>query len=142
MYLLNDGFTYYDNSGQHRSRGAFLLLLDRDNADELRAIVRKVALSQCGHFMMGTARVFGQSIPVSGAYGSDGLPRTIDRMDYHLDDNYKVIVDNPQWVDRVWQSAVPLPDHLYAQWANGGGWNSAGREAPAIRQWAIETFGL
>lgn len=43
----------------------------------LYAAVRKVALTQVGHFMMGTANVGGHRITLSGPVGNDGLPMTI-----------------------------------------------------------------
>ena len=86
----------------------------------MRAIVRKVAMQQCGHFMMGYARAFGHIITISGTYGADGLCRSVDR--------------------EVWDKAVEVPDWLYEEWAHGKGWNSAGSEGPAMRQWALENF--
>ena len=110
---------YYDADGtQHSGRGSFLMLCQTDGSDEIRAIVRTVALHQLGHFMMGTARARGHSITVSGAYGGDGLPVTVPA--------------------DVFAAAVPLPDRLRQAWAHGGGWNSAGGEAAEMRAWAIE----
>ena len=119
--------TYYDGSGQQfATRQWFLILVQTDNIKceygTLRAIVRKVALAQFGHWMMGYARAFGESITISGSYGSDGLPTNV-----------------PQ---HVYDNAVVVPDELYEQWSNGGGWNSAGSEASAMRQWAIDNFEL
>lgn len=84
---------------------------------EIRAIVRRVALHQCGHFMMGSARAFGHRIPISGTYGSDGLPRTVP--------------------DAVFEKAIPIPTELHERWNNGGGWNGAGSEAPSMVEWAL-----
>lgn len=84
---------------------------------EIRALVRKVALHQFGHFMMGSARAFGHRIPISGAYGSDGLPRDVPR--------------------EVFDRAVPIPRELHDAWNKGGGHNSAGSEADAMRAWAL-----
>lgn len=86
----------------------------------IRCIIRKVALEQLGHWMMGYARAFGHTITISGDYGSDGLPKNVDR--------------------EVWNKAIPLPDELYDAWNDGGGWNSCGSEAPLMRQWALENF--
>lgn len=84
---------------------------------EIRALVRKVALHQFGHFMMGSARAFGHRLPISGAYGSDGLPRTVPR--------------------EVFDRAVPIPAELHDAWNKGGGHNGAGSEAIAMRHWAL-----
>lgn len=84
---------------------------------EIRALVRRVALHQCGHWMMGSARAFGHRISISGSYGGDGLTVTV-----------------PQ---HVFDKAVPIPQELYDAWNKGGGWNSAGSEAPAMREWAL-----
>jgi len=87
----------------------------------IKAVVRKVALRQLGHWMMGKARIYGHNFTVSGAYGGDGLT-----------------MDVPQEVyDRL---QVELPDSLVEAWNKGGGWNSAGSEAPMIREWALENL--
>jgi hypothetical protein len=68
--------------------------------------------------MMGNARVHGHRLTLSGSYGSDGLPDTVPA--------------------EVYARGVELPDELYNAWNNGGGWNGAGSEAPAMREWALE----
>jgi hypothetical protein len=83
----------------------------------IRAIVRRVSMHQCGHWMMGTARAKGQSITVSGSYGGDGLPCSVP--------------------DSVYELGLELPADLHAAWNTGGGWNGAGSEAPAMRAWAL-----
>jgi hypothetical protein len=87
----------------------------------IKALVRKVALHQCGHWMMGTARIHGRSITVSGSYGGDGLPLTVP---WHLYERF----------------GVKVPDELVEAWDKGGGWNSCGTEAPLMRDWALKTF--
>jgi hypothetical protein len=115
--------TYYKGSDQKTQRARFLILVQPDckigsePKPEIRAIVRKVALSQCGHWMIGKARAFGHTIMVSGAYGSDGLPMTVP--------------------NGVYQRAIPVPANLLEAWNNGGGWNGAGSEAQAMREWAL-----
>ncbi len=84
---------------------------------EIRALVRKVAMHQCGHFMMGRARVFGSTLTLSGSYGGDGLTVEVPR--------------------EVFERAVPLPQELHDAWNAGGGHNSAGSEAFAMREWAL-----
>lgn len=79
-------------------------------------------MSQLGHFMMGFIHVKRQRLTVSGSYGSDGLPMTVDRSIYDL--------------------GVELPAELREAWNKGGGWNGAGSEVSAIRAWAKQTFEL
>ena len=109
-------------SAGHIHRAApFLMLQHVKNtpSNEVYGVVRKVALKQYGHFMMGIARIMNKSVTVSGCYGNDGL-----------------IMD----VDSVPPDAVRLPDHLYTMWAKGGGWNGAGDEAVEMMKWGQETF--
>lgn len=138
MFIETTTGGYYDSSGeQHVRRALFLILVQRDyfkDADgnylspsdrpdgytDIRAIVRKVALHQFGHWMMGSARVKGERISISGAYGSDGNTCTVS--------------------EKVFQEAVPLPAELYDAWNKGEGWNSAGSEAPLMRTWATENL--
>jgi len=124
MYLDNSGHRYYRGTEQCHSRAPFLILVTPEDyakrTEPIRALVRKVALHQCGHFMMGSARAFGHKICISGTYGSDGLPRSV-----------------PQ---EVYDRATPVPEWLIRMWNEGAGWNDAGTEAPAMRDWAIKTF--
>ena len=116
---------YYEGGAQAVKSARFLLLLQiRDKAlgpENTYAVVRKVALRQLGQFMMGRARLYGRGKweSVSGAYGNDGLPMTVDSLP---------------------KDAVPLPRVLYDAWNKGGGWNGAGTEAAAMRDWANKTF--
>lgn len=116
MYIQspNRGYT---RDGQQLCRKAPFLLLVQSGGwhTPIYGVVRTVALKQCGHFMMGRARILGKSYFVSGAYGNDGLPMT---------------------VDVIPPDAKQLPHDLYEAWRNGGGWNSAGSEAPAMAEWA------
>ena len=126
MYLKPNS-SYYRGTEQCAARAPFLLLLQpkQDNisatcaADNTFAVVRKVALRQCGHWMMGRVNLCGHWRTVSGAYGSDGLPMDVDTLP---------------------RDAVRLPAALYDAWSKGEGWNSAGNEAPAMRAWAREQF--
>lgn len=119
--------SYYVGTEQATSSAPFLLLLQLNdkpcNAENIFACVRKVALRQLGHFMMGKARIHGRGnwATVSGAYGSDGSPLGVDKLP---------------------ADAVPLPAELYEAWNKGGGWNGAGSEATAMRAWAIAAFKL
>jgi hypothetical protein len=114
----------YTNNGEQYSSGLFLVLMqsknDRSTGNNLRAIVRMTALVQFGHFMMGIVRIKNKSLTVSGSYGSDGLPLTVD--------------------EEIYNMGIPLPDELYNAWANGGGWNSAGNESKLMRDWALKNL--
>lgn len=125
MYIKNDHYSGYDNHGnQYTTRGLFLILVtpkdQYSNKDNMRAIVRKVALTQFGHWMMGYARIKGERITLSGSYGGDGLPVSVS--------------------DNIYNASIPLPNYLYDAWANGGGWNSAGSESNLMRKWALENL--
>ena len=116
MYI-NGTERYYTRDGQQAcSRAPFLLLIQLTDRplSEIYGIVRKVALKQCGHWMMGKVRIGGASYSVSGSYGNDGLPITVKALP---------------------KDAVRLPNTLYEQWVTGGGWNCAGAEGPAMREW-------
>jgi len=87
---------------------------------ELRACVRHVSMSQCGHFMMARAKVGPYSVRLSGTYGSDGLPMTPP--------------------EGLWEQLTPLPPALTEEFWKGDGWNSAGSEGPAMHKWANENI--
>lgn len=120
----------YNRYGEQFASGLFFVLCQPESewingkyhsncgSEFTRAFVRFASLRQCGHWMMGIVRVNGQSITVSGSYGSDGLPKTVS-MD-------------------IWEKSIPLPLELYEKWNTGGGWNSCGSEASDMRKWAIE----
>lgn len=106
----------YNRDGQQWCRKApFLLLLQTSADDAIYGVVRNVALKQLGHWMMGKARILGHSYSVSGAYGGDGLPMT---------------------VEKIPPDARKLPDELHEAWSRGGGWNNVGSEASAMVEWA------
>ena len=124
MYLKNDGRYGYSRDGQqYRTRGLFLMFCQPPgvvgSSAPIKCAVRKVALRQLGHWMMGRAAIYGHRLSVSGSYGSDGLPMSVPQEVY----------------DRL---TVTLPDDLYAAWNKGGGHNSAGSEAQAVRMWALK----
>ncbi len=125
MYLTANG-GYYKSTDQHARRAEFLILMQPDTLDghraPIRAIVRSVALRQCGHWMMGSARVAGERIPISGAYGADGLPCSVPMV--------------------LYLRGIEIPPELHAAWNSGGGWNSAGSEASAMREWALANIKL
>lgn len=82
----------------------------------MRAFVRTIALRQVGHFMMGSTRLFGRRVSISGSYGSDGLPVSVPR--------------------DIYFRGLEVPQQLYDAWNKGEGWNSAGSEAPLFVEWA------
>jgi len=124
MYIDQSGHRYYKGTEQHHTRAPFLILVQPDDYEQrhapIRALVRKVSMHQCGQWMMGSAKAFGHKITLSGSYGGDGLPTSV-----------------PQ---EVYDKATPVPQELIDAWNNGGGWNSAGSEAPAMAEWARKTF--
>ena len=76
-----------------------------------------------GHWMIGSVRIKGQSVTVSGSYGNDGSP-----MDYE------------NLLTSARAELVELPTELANTFWAGGGHNSAGNEADAMREWALATF--
>ena len=131
LKLKRSGF---DAGGGQVASGRFLMLLmpdwmDPDTPEEFRdfkrddyltktrAIVRFVSMRQLGNFMMGTARVLGHKLSVSGAYGGDGLTMRVP------------------W--KVYQVGVPVPADLMLAWSNGGGHNGAGSEGGAMREFGL-----
>jgi hypothetical protein len=84
----------------------------------MRGIVRYVTLRQLGHFMMGKVILAGHVISLSGAYGNDGLVCDV--------------------APEVFALGKDLPTELQEAWNTGGGHNSVGSEAPAMKAWAIE----
>jgi hypothetical protein len=95
--------------------------IDVNGNAPIKAIVRYTSMGQFGNWMMGSARVHGEKIILSGSYGGDGLPCSV----------LKGIYDS--W-------GIVLPDELRAAWNMGGGWNGAGSEASAMRKWALENL--
>lgn len=115
----------YNRDGEQFHQGLFLILFtppgDGGNSSELRACVRFAKMTQLGHFMMASVAIAGHRITLSGSYGGDGLPR-----------------DCPDVA--MWDQLTPVPRELRDAWAKGDGWNSAGSEAPAMRQWASDNL--
>lgn len=116
MYL-GGGFTYYAGTEQRHTRAPFLILASR-SPEALYACVRKVALGQFGHFMMGRANIGGSWVTVSGAYGNDGLPMNYDKL-----------------TDRQRAAFVAVPEEIAAIYWEGGGHNNAGSEAGVMRKY-------
>ena len=126
MYIQNTPI-YYRGDQRTAQRGPFLLLLQPNQAtisktcrpENTFAVVRQVALKQMGHWMMGRANLCGKWHVISGGYGNDGLPKSIDTLP---------------------KDAQPLPREHYDLWSNGGGHTGPGSEASTRRKWPIETF--
>lgn len=105
MYIDTTGYTYYDGgAGQQHTRAPFLILVDPPWTfyglphPPPRALVRSVALSQCGQFMMGVAHAYNTRIGISGSFGNDGLPVTVPQ---HIYDHAELIPDevlHPYWL--------------------------------------------
>lgn len=91
---------------------------------KLYACVRHVSLRQMGPWMMGTARIAGQSVTVSGAYGHDGLPSYYEKLTPAAREK---LIEVPKEIAEVF-------------WNSDDGWNNAGSEGPTLRRWALETF--
>lgn len=116
MYISPISY-YYRGTIQCVPKGPFLILAQQADkpigADNLYAIIRKVALSQLGHWMMGHANIGGKYHSISGAYGNDGLPMTLPNIP---------------------RDAIKVPLALYNQLANGKGWNGPSEEGDAFRE--------
>lgn len=119
----------YTRDGQQVARGRFLVLCQLKHKPSewvfgggpIRAfVINNVRMEQCGHFMMASPIYKGYKLSLSGAYGNDGGPLSVDK--------------------ELYDKAVPLPQELYDAWNKGGGWNGAGSEAPAMAEWALKTF--
>jgi hypothetical protein len=124
--FIKDANRGHTASGQQKASGKFLMIFQDPNHKGLRpllrACVRQVKLSQLGHFMMGEVWFGDYEITLSGTYGSDGLPISLD--------------DIPE----LFEKFVPLPQELQDAFWEGGGHNSAGAEAPAVLAWALENY--
>lgn len=130
MYL-GEGHGYYKGVEQMHTRAPFLILMVYEEPIEgkilgkrskLRGIIRKVALHQCGHWMMGRTRIGQASLSLSGTYGSDGLPLTVDKC--------------------IWERGESVPDELEEKFWKSDGHNSAGSEGPDFYVWGREIAGL
>ena len=62
----------YGRHGQQWGKGWFLIAFSRER--EIRVVVKKAHLKQCGHFMMGDVELGDHVIVLSGPLGHDGLP--------------------------------------------------------------------
>lgn len=127
MFISKPKIAGYTRDGEQFAHGYMLLMLQSKDMPigemsrtPIRCLVRYVRLRQLGHFMMGIVHIAGHRLSVSGAYGNDGLPMDVPPEVYDL--------------------GVELPADLREAWNKGGGHNSAGSEAPLMREWARKTF--
>lgn len=121
----------YTSQGEQRAKDLFLAVFSGEEnypdphpqtgrqLPALYAAVRKVELRSWGHWMMGSLRLAGADLTVSGSYGGDGLPRDL----LTLSEAQRALL-------------TPVPFDLAITFWSGGGWNSAGKEAEAMREWA------
>jgi len=131
--MFINGRSWCDSDGTQHGRGKFLMLFEDPNSNELRmplrACVRTVSLVQLGHFMMGQVRLAGKKIILSGAYGSDGLPITLLHKDVP-----------EEAANHIWESLSDVPSDLQTSFWEGGGHNSTGSEADAMKKWALDNL--
>jgi hypothetical protein len=129
----------YNQNGEQFARGSFLLLfshnpymweeqnkrsMPKDLERKLYACVRHVSLRQFGNFMMGTVRIAGQSVTVSGCYGGNGLPKDYEKL-------------TPVGRTKLVEVPAELAEIF---WRSDDRHNSAGSEGPLMRDWARNTF--
>lgn len=132
MFLKTNRFrSGYTSQGEQRAKDLFLAVFSgEENYPDphpqtgrqlpvLYAVVRTVELRSWGHWMMGSLRLAGAPVTVSGAYGGDGLPMDLSK----LSEAQKALL-------------TPVPFDLAITFWSGGGHNCAGEEAEAMRGWA------
>jgi hypothetical protein len=91
----------------------------------LFAAVRRTTLRPWGHYAAGDIRLAGAKVTVWGAYGDTGLPLPLEDL-----------------TEAQRSLLTPVPADLAAIYWQGGGWNSTGREAPAMNDWANQNLPL
>ena len=118
--FINQPRTRYSKGGDLLSCTALYLLLLSDADNNLFAAVRKATLKPFGPWMAGHIVLAGAPVTVSGAFGGEGLPRDL----LTLSEAQRALL-------------TPIPPDLAETFWQGGGWNSAGREASSMREWAL-----
>ena len=108
-----------NRAGEQFAKGKFLALFSEHIGKDLYGVVRSCHMTQLGNFMMGFIRIGDQRITVSGTYGSDGLTKDLDKITA---------------INRKYLTSAPA-DVCAAFWAGEGGWNGAGSEGAAMREW-------
>jgi hypothetical protein len=129
--VRNPGYLrWYSDDGTFHIRGPVLVLFGPNpfgKKDPLPLYARGFRLvyyTQLGHYLMGRARFGGGPyLTLSGSYGGDGLPLPLEDL-----------------TDRQRSLLTPVPTDLTALYWQGGGWNSAGKEAPEMERWAMENW--
>lgn len=159
--FLNNSRSGYKGTAQYAA-GDFLIVFCNENElpapgrkNQLRALVRKVALRQSGHFMTGHVTLLGAKLWLSGAYGHDGLPveiteykrrnvpETPETFESHeartafYDALAKIKFENIERIPGLWARLHPLPDDLTLEFWSGGGHNGPGKEYTRMREWAL-----
>jgi hypothetical protein len=130
----------HHRDGRQKCRGFYVALFTNSELNSgrhppLRACVRKVYLSQLGHFMVGNLRIGRHYICVSGSIGHDGLPLDTRTPAYFKrgEPPHEIIVD--------WDSLVELPVELRnTYWQNKGHNTVDGEAAAALNAWATENL--
>ena len=121
-YSSADMFNAYESCTLHRevsARGPVYA----NGRPMLWAMVRKCALTQLGHFMMGSINIGGKRITVSGPCGSDGLP--LDYQEVACKDRMRL---------------VEVPEDVAEVYWNDNGHNDIGRARDTLRTWALNAF--
>ena len=127
--FIKSGKRGYTRHGEQWARGPYLMIfINEKGMKEMRACVRIVTLKQLGHWMMGEARLGGLEISLSGPIGHDGLP--LDSSDAHRTPQDEL------W-RKVWDRLVPLPEEVAEAYRRDDGWNSVGKAAPVLQEWAL-----
>lgn len=135
--FLGDAKGGYTRDGSQWAVGSYLMVSTRTLKNNpaqgpgaswcsgaLRALVRRVRLSQLGPWMMGSLQVDDTKLTVSGGLGSDGLP-----------------MDVPDW---MFTRMMIVPDEIARAMATDQtGHNTPGVQAHTLlRPWALENLKL
>lgn len=127
MFITNKR-SGYNRNGEQFASGKFLILMQETPGNgpgeiqrvckaPIRCLVRPTHFTSLGNFCMGFAMIHGRRLTLSGAYGGDGLPVSVDAETY--------------------ARGLELPDELRGLWSNGKGWNGAGNEMDEMKKWAL-----
>lgn len=126
MYIANA--RSWVTSGGQWATGAFLMLFSKEPGGEIRAAVRHVKMKQLGQWMMARVTLYGLTVSLSGAYGSDGGPGDAARKLLGAEGD-------------IWPKLTPLPAALaHKIWTDDTGHNNAGRSGEDVRKWALENI--
>lgn len=141
---INRSKSGYDSDGQQVAVGDYLVAfeyhplhppahgqfeVEGEKFLRIYACVRPVTLKQLGHWMMGSVKIAGIEITLSGEFGNDGLPKCL--ADFSDADQ-----------DRLLDNLAEMPTDIAHQYWNSSGHNCVGPTADVIRNWAISTPAL